>query len=418
MISMVKKGARGGNSCSLGRPTKLSPQAEAEIRKWLEECAKNLDFPTKREFEQKCADFLDAEQFQGSFSKNYFDELLKRIAPDFDIRLAQPVEFERGFLSEASIKEYFETLNEIDIEHQCPDLILNFDETGFGGSRSGRMRSMPLIVPQNYDGKLRYQDEQTSHHISALIGISASGNMLTPGIVIPRESEHPDGSSCQYFNKAQVYYSTKGFITRSIFEEYFSDVVIPYINQMRTKHGDQTRKAIIIYDGLKGHISEDLFAYCADNNVEIVVLPPHSSHLLQPLDQGLFRSMKSHYPKVADWAGKSKLTTKLQKIFTACEMCDNHQLIIKSWSHSGIEPVIINGEVTSVKLCPEKVLKNSNVQVEEGAQINEKARGRRRTPQPFGLLNAEQIARRQNGLCAFCGHSLQENGPIPDHTDL
>lgn len=53
-----------------------------------------------------------------------------------------------------------------------------------------------------------------------------------------------------------------------------------------------------IHDGLIAHISEILFAQCAERNIQIVLIPPHSSHLVQPLDQGAFRSMKSKYSTV------------------------------------------------------------------------------------------------------------------------
>lgn len=39
--------------------------------------------------------FIEEQKFDGSFSKNYFDTLLKRIAPDYEIRVVQPVDFER-----------------------------------------------------------------------------------------------------------------------------------------------------------------------------------------------------------------------------------------------------------------------------------------------------------------------------------
>jgi hypothetical protein len=34
---------------------------------------------------------------------------------------------------------------------------------------------------------------------------------------------------------------------------------------------------------------------CINNHVELFCLPPHSTHLLQPLDVGLFAPLQHHY---------------------------------------------------------------------------------------------------------------------------
>ena len=148
---------------------------------------------------QRCVFFLEEQKFDGSFSKNCFDTLLKRIAPDYEIRVVQPVDFERGFLSKSDITKYFEVLKNLKIDKILPKLIINLDETGFGGSVSGRKKPIKYIVSRNYKGKLRYQYQEASSHITSHVGITASGIILLPCAIIKRGSENPDGSSCPYF---------------------------------------------------------------------------------------------------------------------------------------------------------------------------------------------------------------------------
>src|SRR5205807_6777940 len=40
--------------------------------------------------------------------------------------------------------------------------------------------------------------------------------------------------------------------------------------------------------------------YAVDNNIHLLSLPPHSTHLLQPLDVGLFGPLQHFYGKAAD----------------------------------------------------------------------------------------------------------------------
>lgn len=41
---------------------------------------------------------------------------------------------------------------------------------------------------------------------------------------------------------------------------------------------------VLIYDNHSSHFSEELFAEAAANNIIILTIPPHSSHILQPFD--------------------------------------------------------------------------------------------------------------------------------------
>ena len=49
---------------------------------------------------------------------------------------------------------------------------------------------------------------------------------------------------------------------------------------------------ILVLDGVASHISEDLTRYCDDNNVVIMRIPPHTSHLIQPLHCGINACLK------------------------------------------------------------------------------------------------------------------------------
>lgn len=54
LFSLIKNQIRNPNPCSIGRPTKLLTESGYKIRQWLDDRAKNNDFPTKREFKQRC----------------------------------------------------------------------------------------------------------------------------------------------------------------------------------------------------------------------------------------------------------------------------------------------------------------------------------------------------------------------------
>jgi hypothetical protein len=54
---------------------------------------------------------------------------------------------------------------------------------------------------------------------------------------------------------------------------------------------------MIVLDGHESHQSAEFEAFCKENNIITISLPPHSSHLTQPLDVGCFSALKKAYSR-------------------------------------------------------------------------------------------------------------------------
>jgi hypothetical protein len=52
---------------------------------------------------------------------------------------------------------------------------------------------------------------------------------------------------------------------------------------------------LLILDGHESHYSDEFEEYCKENNIITLCMPPHSSHILQPLDVGCFSPLKKAY---------------------------------------------------------------------------------------------------------------------------
>ena len=52
---------------------------------------------------------------------------------------------------------------------------------------------------------------------------------------------------------------------------------------------------LLILDGHGSHATPDFDKFCLDNSIIVLYMPPHSSHLLQPLDVGCFSPLKRSY---------------------------------------------------------------------------------------------------------------------------
>jgi len=61
-----------------------------------------------------------------------------------------------------------------------------------------------------------------------------------------------------------------------------------------TRRNDVKRRLLLL-DGHGSHLTARFVAFCIGKSIDLVVLPAHTSHLLQPLDVGVFSPLKGLY---------------------------------------------------------------------------------------------------------------------------
>jgi DDE superfamily endonuclease/Tc5 transposase-like DNA-binding protein len=78
-------------------------------------------------------------------------------------------------------------------------------------------------------------------------------------------------------------------------DEHFRDelgrIVQPDTMPLRSKK-EKIFRALII-DGFTGHTTLEFVDYCITFDIVVIVLPPHSTHLLQPMDLSIFQPLKN-----------------------------------------------------------------------------------------------------------------------------
>ena len=56
----------------------------------------------------------------------------------------------------------------------------------------------------------------------------------------------------------------------------------------------QHERHVLIVDGHNSHYSTEFIKFCSKKNIELFCLPPYATHILQPLDVGLFGPLQSY----------------------------------------------------------------------------------------------------------------------------
>lgn len=60
--------------------------------------------------------------------------------------------------------------------------------------------------------------------------------------------------------------------------------------EKNTRPDDPSEKRLLLMDGCESHFTHEIFYFCSQHNIELFPLPPYLTHLLQPLDVGVFNA--------------------------------------------------------------------------------------------------------------------------------
>jgi len=113
--------------------------------------------------------------------------------------------------------------------------------------------------------------------------------------------------------------------------------LIPQLNNIRKP--DET--ALLLVDGHSSHESDEADQISEENNIQLVRLPPHTTHKLQPLDVGLFGPMQAAWRKQCkNFTLKTLDVMPLSKVveeyLDARTRVMKESNIVSAWKKSGI----------------------------------------------------------------------------------
>ena len=161
-----------------------------------------------------------------------------------------------------------------------PDRVYNVDEVGF--PLSGRPTS--VLVKKGMKSPQCIIPGSGRENITVQVACSASGELLPPYIVYSGQrlmKDHTLGGPIG----TRYSVSTNGWMTGLTFVNWLQSLFIPSL--------PQERPVLLILDGHTSHLSYEVRIIARDNGVHLLKLPPHLTHLLQPLDLSVFKPMKS-----------------------------------------------------------------------------------------------------------------------------
>lgn len=318
------KGYRGKKSSSFGRSTIIPVEEERKLADGLRTLGKWGWGLTRKEVLEVVGRYVTEKKMKTPFKNNvpgedWFLGFKKRHR--LSLKKPQSLEFARKKATDPFvIQNYFDLLEQTLIDlglHDKPQQIYNIDETNFCLDPS-----KSKVVGQKNVPSARITSGPGRENITVLMGGNANGDKLPPLVVFKGKNiwEQWIPPENQIFPNMGFVSSENGWMETELFCNYF--------NKNFLRNCVPQRPILLIFDGHSTHLDIKLIESAVANDVTILKLPPHSSHLLQPMDLAVFRSLKCAWDaKLVKWQRnhigqklpKKEFSILISEIWTDCK---------------------------------------------------------------------------------------------------
>jgi hypothetical protein len=239
-------------------------------------------------------------------------------------------------LTPEAARVWFDAVAEARSAHDyLPFDIWNMDETGFG---VGDGQSTAAVV-NVYEGNSNKVIHGRQEWLTSVECVNAAGRMISPMIIYKGqtldEGSLPDPAPEGW----KFECSHKGWSNDYLGFKWLTEVFDP-----QTRPEDPNRRRLLILDGHSSHTTGKFIEFCMKNGIELLLLPPHSTHLLQPLDICIFGPLKSYLQQMTD--GYSALTNAnflrshwTEMYIKAREKAFRTSNINSAWRSAGLWPL-------------------------------------------------------------------------------
>ena len=354
--STLKHRLKGGESRSQAQSDyqRLTRVQEDHLAQWILTQGALGYAPSHAQIRLFAARIMHAGGDSKRLGKHWMQHFLRR-NPAIKTLRGKKIDYQRvNGASPANIKKFFQRLAHPAIKDIPACHRYNMDETGMmeGEGING-------LVVGAAGLKSVYVKKPESRTWSTIIEcISADGRAIAPTVIFKGASVQaqwfPDSDPERF---AQWYFtsSENGWTSQDIALKWLLKSFIP-----QTK-SDTSQRRLLVVDGHGSHETDDFMWNCYLNNIYLLFLPPHSSHVLQPLDLSVFSPLKGAYRKRIEYLlatmeiSDSSPIGKRTFLVNYCGARDDvfiERIIKAGWKATGLWPISINKPLNSSQLLP------------------------------------------------------------------
>ena len=123
--------------------------------------------------------------------------------------------------------------------------------------------------------------------VTAIECVNAAGAALPPLLIFKAKNTNSAWIPTEAPLDWRFSTSNSGWTSDSHGFEWLTTIFEP-----NTRPENPNQRRLLIMNGHSSHMTANFIAHCMKHAIDLLILPPHTSHLLQPLDVGVFAPFK------------------------------------------------------------------------------------------------------------------------------
>jgi hypothetical protein len=228
------------------------------------------------------------------------------------------------------IRSWFELVEQTKAKYGiCDEDVYNFDEAGF---MMGKITTQLVVTGSERRGRPKAIQPGDREWVTVIAAINSTGWTIPPFLIFAGQYH-----LSAWYEEAEIprdwaiAVSDNGWTNNELGVEWLKH----FINHTEGKVVGA--RQLLILDGHESHHSLEFEELCKESNIYTLCMPPHSSHLLQPLDVGCFSPLKRAYSREIESLIRHHINhiTKLEflpafkvafdRVFTTANICSAFQ---------------------------------------------------------------------------------------------
>ncbi|KAH0791212.1 putative transposase [Histomonas meleagridis] len=134
-----------------------------------------------------------------------------------------------------------------------------------------------------------------------------------------------------------IRYQESAYASMEIISEHINDVFLVYIQNLRNDLKFRDKPAVLICDNCASHFDNAVVRKLTQNNVRLVTIPPHSSHLFQPLDLVTFGVYKNEIRSTTSKYENGTQLDRIARVLSAIERATTSENNRNAFYRAGLE---------------------------------------------------------------------------------
>ena len=318
----------------------LHPAEEASLVAWIQKMQR-WNWPARVEQVRFMAEEILKENGSGiqMLSVDWTLKFINR-HPDLKTKFVTPIDKERVLAQDPRIlTHWFQLYQELCLEHSIKiENQYNIDEKGFMAGVTGKVK----VMISKYEKKENVSQPGNREWVTLIECISQSGRVLPPYIIFKAKRFQTSWLEALEGQKGYISVSDNGWTNNEIGLAWLEKCFYPNtVNEGTQEHGEYR---LLCLDGYTSHISSRVIEFALKERIILLCLPPHSTHVLQPLDIGVFCPLAVNYKKIVMEASDMSRHYSVRKeafikhYLLARQIIFTPEIIASAWRKSGLLP--------------------------------------------------------------------------------